>query len=410
MQAIARDTPALPLPPPPSGWRDRLLRWAERLVSQPGFRHQAARLWLTRPLARRRARALFDLVAGFTYSQVLLACVRLALFDRLAAGPQTLRALAPALDLAPEPCRRLLDAAVALRLLRREPPPAGQPEDLARYRLGPLGAPMVGNGALAAMVEHHALLYADLADPLAMLRQPPGQGALARYWAYAGHSGSQALPDAEVARYSMLMAASQPLVADEVLDAYPMAGHAVLMDVGGGEGVFAATALQRWPRLRAVVFDLPAVAARAQVRLAQKGLLDRATAVGGSFLTDALPQGADLVSLVRVVHDHDDEAVLALLRRVHAALPPHGTLLLAEPLAGTPGAQAMGDAYFGLYLWAMGSGRPRSIAQLTALLQQAGFARPRLLANALPLQTRVLITRPDASTRRQATGDPQVGS
>ncbi len=49
-------------------------------------------------------------------------------------------------------------------------------------------------------------------------------------------------------------------------------------------------------------------------------------------------------------------------RRAHDALPPGGTLLIAEPMAGTPGAEAMGDAYFGLYLWAMGSGRPRSAA------------------------------------------------
>lgn len=386
--------PALPVLPP-SGWRDRLLRWAERRIAEPGFRQRAAQWWFTRPIARRRARALFDLVAGFTYSQVLLACVRLQLFDRLAGGPQPLRALAPALGLAPEPCRRLLDAAVALRLLRREAPPPGAAEDLARYRLGPLGAPMVGNAALGAMIEHHELLYADLADPLALLRQPPGQGALARCWAYAGQPSGRLLPADEVARYSALMAASQPLVADEVLGAYPMGRHRVLLDVGGGEGVFAATALRRWPRLRAMVFDLPAVAARAQARLAQQGLLDRAEAVGGSFLDEPLPQGADLVTLVRVVHDHDDDAVRILLRRVRAALPAHGTLLLAEPMAGTPGAQAMGDAYFGLYLWAMGSGRPRTVAQLSALLQAAGFEPPRLLPNPLPLQTRVLATRPD---------------
>jgi demethylspheroidene O-methyltransferase len=69
---------------------------------------------------------------------------------------------------------------------------------------------------------------------------------------------------------------------------------------------------------------------------------------------------------VRVVHDHDDERVLALLRAVRAALPPGGTLLLAEPMAGTPGAQAMGDAYFGFYLLAMGSGRPRTPQRLGA--------------------------------------------
>lgn len=387
-------TPALDDAPPGlwTRWREGLQRWADRQVASPAFRRWAARFPLTRPIARRRASQLFDLVAGFSYTQVLLACVQLKLFDRLAQGPASIETLAPALQLPPEGCRRLLDAAVALRLLARRQR-RGQP---AVYGLGPLGAPMVGNAAIAAMVEHHVLLYADLADPLAMLRATPGQGELARYWAYARSAQPNTLAREQVADYSVLMAASQPLVADEILDTYPLQRHQCLLDVGGGEGVFVAAAAQRWPHLKLMVFDLPEVARRAQGRLAALGLSDRATAVGGDFTADALPAGADVISLVRVVHDHDDHRVMALLHAARRALPPHGVLLLAEPMAGTAGAQAMGDAYFGLYLWAMGSGRPRTIAQLGAMLQAAGFSAPRHLRNAMPLQTQVLVARPVA--------------
>jgi demethylspheroidene O-methyltransferase len=308
----------------------------------------------------------------------------------LAGGPESAEALASALSLPPEACRRLLDAAVALRLLSRRHDGGGG----ARYGLGPLGAPMVGNAALAAMVEHHRLLYADLADPLAMLRATPGQGQLARYWAYARNAQPDTLGRDEVADYSALMAASQPLVADEILDAYPMGNHHCLLDLGGGEAVFACAVASRWPHLRLVVFDLPEVARRAQGRLAAAGLMQRAMAVGGDFGTDALPNGADIITLVRVVHDHDDALALTLLRAARRVLPAHGVLLLAEPMADTAGAQAMGDAYFGLYLWAMGSGRPRSVAELGRLLQLAGFGPPRLLRNPTPLQTRILIARP----------------
>jgi demethylspheroidene O-methyltransferase len=385
-------TPDLDTPRPGlfTRWRDALQRWADQQVASPAFRRWAARFPLTRPMARRRASQLFDLVAGFSYTQVLLACVQLKLFDRLAQGAASIDTLAPALQLPPEGCRRLLDAAVALRLLARRQR-RGQP---AVYSLGPLGAPMVGNAAIAAMVEHHVLLYADLADPLAMLRAAPGQGELARYWAYARSPQPHTLAREQVADYSALMAASQPLVADEILDAYPLQRHRCLMDLGGGEGVFAAAVAQRWPHLRLVVFDLPEVAHRAQGRLAALGLSARATAVGGDFTTDTLPAGADIISLVRVVHDHDDDRVMALLHAARRALPDDGVLLLAEPMAGTAGAQAMGDAYFGLYLWAMGSGRPRTLAQLGAMLQAAGFSAPRQLPNAMPLQTQVLLARP----------------
>lgn len=378
-----------------AGWVDRCLGWRDRLLASPLFQRRAAAFALTRPVARRHAQDLFDLVAGFVYSQVLLACVQLRVFEVLADGPQPLERLAARFSLPLDAAQRLLDAAVALRLLERR--------SEGRYGLGELGAPMVGNAAVAAMIQHHAALYADLADPVGLLRATPEQrhdNALARYWAYdaAGGTGgtddcSDDDADARVANYSALMAASQPLVADEILDAYALRRHRCLLDVGGGDGRFLATVAQRVPDLRLMLFDLPAVAERARARFAAAGIGARASATGGSFLTDALPRGADIASLVRVVHDHDDAAAMTILRAVRAALPPGGTLLLAEPMAGTKGAEAMGDAYFGFYLLAMGRGRPRSAAVLTAMLAAAGFERIRRLPTHLPLQTQLLVAR-----------------
>jgi demethylspheroidene O-methyltransferase len=363
------------------------------MVARPGFRAWAARFPLTRPVARRRARALFDLCAGFVYSQVLLACVRLRIFEILRAeGPLSAAQLAPRTGLTEEAALRLLRAAASLRLLA----PRGAGGD--RFGLGPLGAAMVGNPGLVAMVEHHAVLYDDLRDPVALLRgEAGGRGGLARLWPYAGEARPAALGAAAVAEYSALMAASQAMIAAEVLDALPgLRGHRVLMDVGGGEGVFLAAAAARAPDLRLVLFDLPAVAERARARFAAAGLSTRAEALGGDFLRDALPAGADLVALVRVLHDHDDAAALALLRAVRQALPPGGTLLLAEPMAETRGAEPMGGAYFGFYLLAMGQGRPRAPAEIAALLREAGFGPPRLLRTATPLLVRAMLVRPAA--------------
>lgn len=368
-----------------SALSDRWHAWRDRLLGSAGFRRRAASLWLTRPVARRRARALFDVMAGFVYSQVLFACVRLKLFDLLAQGPQTTAVLAERMGLSPDAAHRLLAAAASLDL--------AQLRSGGRWGLGALGAAMVGNDAIAAMVEHHAVLYADLADPVALLRGTAGPAALAECFAYATSATPGSLPAQRVRDYSAVMAASQPLVADEVLDAYPLGRHQLLLDVGGGEGVFLCAVARRAPALRMVLFDLPAVAEAARARFAAQGLADRATAVGGDFFADALPQGADLATLVRVIHDHSDEGAVAILRAVRAALAPGGTLLLAEQMADTPGAQPMGDAYFGFYLLAMGRGRPRSAAQLSAMLRAAGFSSVQLLRTSLPLQVQVLVAR-----------------
>ncbi|WP_372621421.1 methyltransferase [Falsiroseomonas sp.] len=363
--------------------RDRFRDWREGLTASPAFRRWAARFPLTRPMARRRARQLFDICAGFVYSQVLLACVRLRLFEILEEGPAEDAALAQRLDLPPDGMLRLLRAAAALDLVARR--------DDGRWMLGPLGAAMIGNPGIAAMVEHHALLYADLADPVALLRRPRGGNALSGYWAYAGAAAPAPLGPEQIGDYTALMAASQPMVAEEVIAAHDFRRHRCLLDVGGGSGAFLAAVAASAPELRLMLFDLPAVAEQARARFARLRLEQRATAIGGDFTTDALPLGADLISLVRVLHDHDDDVVRSLLRRVRAALPPGGRLLIAEPMSGTRGAEPAGDAYFGFYLLAMGRGRPRTAAELQGMLAEAGFTRSSMIPTNTPLLARVLV-------------------
>jgi demethylspheroidene O-methyltransferase len=371
------------------GLLDRLRAWREAVTARPAFREWAARFPLTRPMARRRARQLFDLCAGFVYSQVLAACVRLRLFDILHEAPATEAALAHRLAVPAEAMGRLLAAAAALDLTRRRAD--------GSWTLGPLGAAMIGNPGIAAMVEHHALLYADLADPVALLRRDRGGNALSAYWAYSGAAAPDSLGADRVADYSALMAASQPMVAAEVLATYDFRRHRALLDVGGGEGAFLSAVAQAAPELALMLFDLPQVAARATARFAAQGLAARARVSGGDFTADPLPRGADLISFVRVLHDHDDAVVMALLRAARAALPPAGRLLIAEPMAGTSGAEPMGEAYFGFYLLAMGRGRPRRPEELRAMLAEAGFASSRALPTPTPLLTRVLIADVSAS-------------
>ena len=370
--------------PPARRWDWRALR--DRLLADPRFQRWAAAFPPTRRIARRESRALFDLCAGFVYSQVLFACVELRLFEALRHGPHATQGLAKRLGLEPAAAQRLLEAAAALRLV--------EGDDVVGWRLGPLGAVMSGSPGIAAMVEHHRLLYDDLRDPVALLRGDTRPTQLARFWSYARAGVPTSIDPASVADYSMLMSASQSLLSDDVLDAYPVHRHRCLLDVGGGEGAFVAAVARRAPRLRLMLFDLPPVASRARQRLDEAGLAGRVAIHAGDFGADQLPAGADLVSLVRVVHDHDDAAVLRLLRAVHEVLPPDGALLIAEPMSGQAGTEPMADAYFGFYLLAMGQGRPRTPEAVMHLVRSAGFRDARIRPTARPLLASVVVARP----------------
>jgi demethylspheroidene O-methyltransferase len=345
---------------------------------------------LTRWVTRRRTEKLFDLMAGFVHSQVLLSCVRMGLFVRLKEEPQTLEALAQQTQIEPPALQRLLLSAVALGLLEHR--------SKGRFGLGPLGAPLARQDGIAAMIEHNNLLYQDLLQPVEFLRDAWG-GSMAGYWPYA-HGKMPALGAAApagaalepVARYSELMASSQNFVLQEILRSYPLAGHRRLMDVGGGKGRFVSAVARQYPGLELALFDLPPVLEVARDALQAAGLHSRVNLHPGSFLTDTLPSGADVITLIRVAHDHCDASVRDILRNIFQALPSGGTLVLAEPMAQVAGERPQpSDAYFHYYLLAMGAGRLRTHAELASLMHDSGFGSVSLLDNAMPIHARILV-------------------
>ena len=325
-------------------------------------------------------------MAGFVYTQILLSCVRLNLFNLLKDGPLNIFEIKNICGLNEAPLKKLLDAAVSIHLL--------EIRSHERYGLGELGAPMVGNAALSAMIEHHTVLYEDLRDPISLLSGDIGIKKLEKFWPYvsADQQDQESVKDKEhVKNYSDLMSASLPLVADQVVDAYDFSQHECILDVGGGQGTFLKRVLLNAPHLQRKLFDLPGVANLAQEGFSQTTDHQDIDVYGGDFFKDPLPQGADLITLIRVIFDHDDERVKILLRSIFEALPPGGKLLIAEPMADTPEHPAMGHAYFGFYLLAMGRGRPRTIDEISHLAMDSGFKSVQVLPCSMPINAQVLL-------------------
>jgi demethylspheroidene O-methyltransferase len=363
-------------------WQDRIYAWRDRMCASPRFQHWVATFPLTRRIAQKHARNAFDLCAGFVYSQILAACIELDLLAVLFERPQTALELSARCSLPLPAMERLLAAAAALDLVSRRAH--------GRWGLGTVGAGIAGSPGLSEMIRHHVHFYADLRDPVALLRGQLRDSQLSAYWAYAKSDAPSGLEASKINEYSSLMASSQAMISRDIVDAYLFSKHRRLLDVGGGKGAFVAAVADAEPKLELSMFDLPAVADLARATLAARGLGDRVEVLGGDFFRAPLPRGADVMSLVRILHDHDDGEAMLLLRNIHAALPPGGALLIAEPMAATTGGEVMGDAYFGLYLMAMGSGRPRTAEDIHAMLRSAGFKSSRILRTARPMLVRVI--------------------
>ncbi|MDJ1017792.1 MAG: methyltransferase [Paracoccaceae bacterium] len=358
-----------------------------RLAASRGFQKWAARFPITRGVTRREGEAIFDLVAGFVHSQCLAALVEIGVLDWLLEAPMRLEAIAHRGGMPVDRVRVLLDAGVALELLKRT---------RRGYGITRRGAALAGVPGLKGMIGHHAVLYRDLGDPVAFFRGET-ETELAAFWPYV--FGAGAAEDPETAeRYSRLMAESQALVAEETLAAVDLRGIRHLMDVGGGTGAFLTEALLAYPDLEATLFDLPAVVEVADARLQAAGVANRVAVRPGSFRDDALPEGADAISLVRVLYDHSDETVAALLGAVFQALPPGGRLIVSEPMTGGASPTRAGDAYFAIYTLAMNTGRTRSAGEIAALMRGAGFETVKAHRTVRPFVTSVVSgVRPDHS-------------
>ena len=107
------------------------------------------------------------------------------------------------------------------------------------------------------------------------------------------------------------------------------------------------------------------------VELQVAGVLDRCDVVGGDFFS-AVPAGADLYLLKRILHDWDDAEALAILRTVRAAVGSNGRLAVIDAVM-QPGNSPDPNKDLDLNIMALTGGRERTAADFARLFQAAGF-------------------------------------
>lgn len=346
---------AEPRPPPA---RPEAQGWLTRLALSPRFHRLAARLPGLRWKVRREGAELFRVISGFVQSQALVALVEGRVLHMLASRPMGTEDLSRHVAIPEASLTVLMRAGAALKLVSQD--------RAGRWSLAPRGAAFLTVPGLEPMVRHHHVLYGDLADSLAFFRGQT-ETALAGFWPYV--FGPLAQEDAGLAaRYSRLMAESQVLVAEDILRLVDLSKRQHLLDLGGGTGAFLAEVARAHPRLTLSLCDMPAVLAAVP-----SGLQGRLRLCPADFRTDPLPEGADTISLIRVLYDHSDATVAPLLAKVRAALPPGGMILISEPMSGGTKPDPATDIYFAIYTLAMRTGRTRSADEIGALLQASGF-------------------------------------
>ena len=170
-----------------------------------------------------------------------------------------------------------------------------------------------------------------------------------------------------------------------MLEAYDFGGIEVLADIGGGNGSLLGTVLQRYPKLRGMLFDLGHVAARAKESLGRDGVAERCRVIEGNFF-EGVPSGADAYLLRHILHDWTDEQCVQILNHCRSVVPKKGRLLIVECVIPSGNDRSISKDYDILMMTAPG-GLERTQAEFRALLAQVGFE----LSSITPTSTMVSV-------------------
>jgi len=317
--------------------------------------------------------AVDGMIRGYMLSHAVCTAARLGLADRLADGPRACAELAEATGTRAPLLRRLLRLLASAGVFAEVEPGvfALTPEaELLRDTPGSLRAAALLWGELGTIA------WRELTGVVQTGRTGYQLATGLREWEYyAQHPEAGAVFDAA-------MTAGARVWADAVVAAYDFPATGTVVDVGGGQGALLAAILRARPALRGVLFDAPHVVAAAPAVLAAAGVGDRCTLVGGDFF-QALPEGGDVYTLTRILHDYDDERAAAILRTCRRAMAAHGVVLVMDrvirsgPATRTPESFEAHRADVTMMVWT--GGLERTAEEFRALFEAAGLRLRRIL-------------------------------
>jgi (2Fe-2S) ferredoxin/ubiquinone/menaquinone biosynthesis C-methylase UbiE len=156
------------------------------------------------------------------------------------------------------------------------------------------------------------------------------------------------------------------------------AGASRMLDVGGGSGAYAIAFAQANPRLRAEVFDQPAVLAIARRHIREAGLEERISMRVGDLRTDEFGGGYDLVLISAICHMLSEEENRNLLARAYRALAPGGRVVIQDFLLRADKTGPRTAALFSLNMLVnTQAGASYSEEEYTLWLREAGFGEVR---------------------------------
>jgi predicted O-methyltransferase YrrM len=267
-------------------------------------------------------------------TKILLTAVRLDVFFVLDGKQKTLYEVADRLGVHGEPLGLLLNALVAMQLLKKDGDSYGNSTVSATY--------LVRNSA--QYVGHLLLLHDAEWDNWGKLEQTirTGQRLVDRHvFETDPDLGSNVL-----AVLHRIGQQSGPDLARRL----QLNGPVRFLDLGGGAGTNAIAFCQAYPELTATVFDLPATLQLTERTVKEAGLESRITLRPGDFNKDGLGGPYDVVLMSDILHYQDLSTNAVLVKRVWDHLAPGGRLVIKDRFLNETGTGPAWTTAFAVHI------------------------------------------------------------
>lgn len=328
-------------------------------------------------VAARTAAAIDRLLSlgDSTIPFAIRAAGTLGIADHLAAGPMTVDDLAVATGTHAASLRRLLVALASSGIFEEV--------EGDRFGLAPPGELLRSDHPISLRDAYR--LSALEAGAWAELVHSLSTGTAAFEHAYGvGHRRYRAEHAEEDERMDRAHRAATRLDVLTVVRAYDWPRAGTVVDVGGGTGALVAGLLGRFKSMRAVLFDLPRMVARAGEVLEPAGIGQRCRVVGGDFFV-AVPEGGDVYVLKAVLGGWDDAAAGRILGTIRRAMGPSSRLLVIEPILDYGAGFTVGNVVH-LQSLVLYGGPDRTREDYERLFASAGLVLTRVVPRAtLPI-------------------------
>lgn len=301
---------------------------------------------------------------AFQQTAALRAAIDLDLFSHIAAGKGRAAELAQAAGADARGVRILADYLVVHGLLTK----TGE-----EYGLTPAAAVFLDRrspACIAAAAQWHGMLleHGDFNQLTEAVRRGGAPQVIADPSVWVVFARSMA----------PLMRMPAAFVAEHLATAMTEGGK--VLDIAGGHGLYGIAVAQRYPQAEVTLVDAEPVTAVAIENATAAKVEKRYHTLAGSALPGSegevhFGEGYRLVLITGFLHHFSPEVIVALLRKVRAALAPGGQVIALDFVPNPDRVSPPVPASFSLIMLAeTAHGQAYTFAEYQAMFAQAGFA------------------------------------